>query len=138
MFATFIAVFTVDKAGLKPTLKIGFSVMALGTLVLGYCLMQFDNGTASSGLLLALRRHDHDVYCRVAVSAAPVVWITLLRIQPLKCRDFGITLSTTTNWVSVINHRCALLTLLDAIGAASAFTSSTRRSTWPLSASPSG
>lgn len=64
MFATFIAVFTVDKAGRKPALKIGFSVMALGTLVLGYCLMQFDNGTASSGLL-ALRRHDHDVYCRV-------------------------------------------------------------------------
>lgn len=38
MFATFIAVFTVDKAGRKPALKIGFSVMALGTLVLGYCL----------------------------------------------------------------------------------------------------
>ncbi|EFI0273124.1 sugar porter family MFS transporter [Escherichia coli] len=32
MFATFIAVFTVDKAGRKPALKIGFSVMALGTL----------------------------------------------------------------------------------------------------------
>ena len=29
MFATFIAVFTVDKAGRKPALKIGFSVMAL-------------------------------------------------------------------------------------------------------------
>ncbi|MDI5419137.1 MFS transporter, partial [Salmonella enterica subsp. enterica serovar Kentucky] len=28
MFATFIAVFTVDKAGRKPALKIGFSVMA--------------------------------------------------------------------------------------------------------------
>ena len=34
MFATFIAVFTVDKAGRKPALKIGFSVMALGTLIL--------------------------------------------------------------------------------------------------------
>ncbi len=54
MFATFIAVFTVDKAGRKPALKIGFSVMALGTLVLGYCLMQFDNGTASSGLSRSL------------------------------------------------------------------------------------
>ncbi len=54
MFATFIAVFTVDKAGRKPALKIGFSVMALGTLVLGYCLMQFDNGTASSGLSCSL------------------------------------------------------------------------------------
>lgn len=34
MFATFIAVFTVDKAGRKPALKIGFSVMAIGTLIL--------------------------------------------------------------------------------------------------------
>ncbi len=65
MFATFIAVFTVDKAGRKPALKIGFSVMALGTLILGYCLMQFDNGTASSGLSPALRWHDHDVHRRL-------------------------------------------------------------------------
>lgn len=64
MFATFIAVFTVDKAGRKPALKIGFSVMAIGTLVLGYCLMQFDNGTASSGLS-AVSWHDDDVYCRL-------------------------------------------------------------------------
>lgn len=61
MFATFIAVFTVDKAGRKPALKIGFSVMAIGTLVLGYCLMQFDNGTASSGLS-AVGGDDHDVH----------------------------------------------------------------------------
>ena len=50
MFATFIAVFTVDKAGRKPALKISFSVMALGHSGAGHCLMQFDNGTASSGL----------------------------------------------------------------------------------------
>ncbi len=41
---------TVDKAGRKTGVKKSVSgVMALGTLVLGYCLMQFDNGTASSG-----------------------------------------------------------------------------------------
>lgn len=39
MFVIFIAVFTVDKVGRKSVLKIGFSVMALGILVLGYCLM---------------------------------------------------------------------------------------------------
>ena len=94
MFATFIAVFTVDKAGRKPALKIGFSVMAIGTLVLGYCLMQ---------------------------SAAPVVWILCSEIQPLKCRDFGITCSTTTNWVSNMIIGATFLTLLDAIGAAGTF-----------------
>ncbi|MDI5303762.1 L-rhamnose isomerase, partial [Salmonella enterica subsp. enterica serovar Anatum] len=37
---------------------------------------------------------------RDTMSAAPVVWILCSEIQPLKCRDFGITCSTTTNWVS--------------------------------------
>ena len=91
--------------------------MALGTLVLGYCLMQFDNGTASSGLS-ALRRHDHDVYCRVCDERGAGGVDPLLRIQPLKCRDFGITCSTTTNWVSNMIIGATFLTLLDAIGAA--------------------
>lgn len=120
MFATFIAVFTVDKAGRKPALKIGFSVMALGTLVLGYCLMQFDNGTASSGLS-AFRWDDDDVYRRLRDERRPVVWILCSEIQPLKCRDFGITCSTTTNWVSNMIIGATFLTLLDSIGAAGTF-----------------
>lgn len=118
MFATFIAVFTVDKAGRKPALKIGFSVMALGTLVLGYCLMQFDNGTASSGLSRLSVGMTMMCIAGYAMSAAPVVWILCSEIQPLKCRDFGITCSTTTNWVSNMIIGATFLTLLDAIGAA--------------------
>ena len=117
MFATFIAVFTVDKAGRKPALKIGFSVMALGTLVLGYCLMQFDNGTASSGLSWLSVGMTMMCIAGYAMSAAPVVWILCSEIQPLKCRDFGITCSTTTNWVSNMIIGATFLTLLDAIGA---------------------
>ncbi|MCP6559012.1 MFS transporter, partial [Klebsiella pneumoniae] len=88
------------KAGRKPALKIGFSVMAIGTLVLGYCLMQFDNGTASSGLSWLSVGMTMMCIAGYAMSAAPVVWILCSEIQPLKCRDFGITCSTTTNWVS--------------------------------------
>ena len=121
MFATFIAVFTVDKAGRKPALKIGFSVMALGTLVLGYCLMQFDDGTASSGLSWLSVGMTMMCIAGYAMSAAPVVWILCSEIQPLKCRDFGITCSTTTNWVSNMIIGATFLTLLDAIGAAGTF-----------------
>ncbi|MDJ3694856.1 sugar porter family MFS transporter [Salmonella enterica] len=121
MFATFIAVFTVDKAGRKPALKIGFSVMALGTLVLGYCLMQFDNGTASSGLSWLSVGMMMMCIAGYAMSAAPVVWILCSEIQPLKCRDFGITCSTTTNWVSNMIIGATFLTLLDSIGAAGTF-----------------
>src|SRR5690606_18020595 len=121
MFATFMAVFTVDKAGRKPALKIGFSVMALGTLILGYCLMQFDNGTASSGLSWLSVGMTMMCIAGYAMSAAPVVWILCSEIQPLKCRDFGITCSTTTNWVSNMIIGATFLTLLDAIGAAGTF-----------------
>ncbi len=50
-----------------------------------------------------------------------MVWILCSEIQPLKCRDFGITCSTTTNWVSNMIIGATFLTLLDSIGAAGTF-----------------
>ncbi|XNM76583.1 MFS transporter [Escherichia coli] len=35
-----------------------------------------------------------------AISAGPLIWGTVLRNQPLKGRDFGITCSTATNWIA--------------------------------------
>ena len=121
MLATFIAIFMVDKAGRKPALKIGFSVMAIGTLVLGYCLMQFDNGNASDGLSYLSVGMTMMCIAGYAMSAAPVVWILCSEIQPLKSRDFGITCSTTTNWVSNMIIGATFLSLLDAVGPAATF-----------------
>ncbi len=50
-----------------------------------------------------------------------MVWILCSEIQPLKCRDFGITCSTTTNWVSNMIIGATFLTLLDSTGAAGTF-----------------
>jgi len=121
MFATFIAIFMVDKAGRKPALIIGFCVMSLGTFVLGYCLKLFEQGHASP--LLPWLSVAMTMLCIAgyAMSAAPVVWILCSEIQPLKCRDFGVTCSTTTNWVANMIIGATFLTLLDAIGAAGTF-----------------
>lgn len=121
MFATFIAVFTVDKAGRKPILKIGFSVMAFATLVLGYCLMKAGAGQISSGLSWVSVGMTMLCIGGYAMSAAPVVWILCSEIQPLKCRDFGITCSTTTNWVANMIIGATFLSLLSSIGAAGTF-----------------
>lgn len=121
MLATFIAVFTVDKSGRKPALKIGFTVMAIGTLILGYCLMQVDNGNLSTGISWLSVGMTMMCIAGYAMSAAPVVWILCSEIQPLKCRDFGVTCSTTTNWVSNMIIGATFLTLLDSIGAAGTF-----------------
>ncbi|WP_352410499.1 sugar porter family MFS transporter [Mixta sp. BE291] len=121
MLATLIAVFTVDKAGRKPVLKIGFSVMAFATLILGYCLMQAGKGDITPGLSWLSVGMTMMCIAGYAMSAAPVVWILCSEIQPLKCRDFGITCSTTTNWVSNMIIGATFLTLLDLIGAAGTF-----------------
>ncbi|MEY8711274.1 arabinose:proton symporter [Mangrovibacter phragmitis] len=121
MLATFIAVFTVDKSGRKPALKIGFTVMALGTLILGYCLMQVEGGHSSGALSWLSVGMTMMCIAGYAMSAAPVVWILCSEIQPLKCRDFGVTCSTTTNWVSNMIIGATFLTLLDSIGAAGTF-----------------
>ncbi|GGD07755.1 sugar porter family MFS transporter [Franconibacter pulveris 1160] len=121
MLATFIAVFTVDKAGRKPALKIGFSVMAIGTLVLGYCLMQVNGGDVSRGISWLSVGMTMMCIAGYAMSAAPVVWILCSEIQPLKCRDFGVTCSTTTNWVSNMVIGATFLTLIDNVGAAGTF-----------------
>lgn len=74
--------------------------MALGTAVLGYCLMQFDNGTASKAASwLSVGATMMCIAGYAMMLQAPVVWILCSEIQPLKCRDFGIYL-TTANWVS--------------------------------------
>ena len=74
--------------------------------------MQFDNGTASSGLSWLSVGMTMMCIAGYAMSAAPVVWILCSEIQPLKCRDFGITCSTTTNWVSNMIIGATFLTLL--------------------------
>ncbi|MFS2222282.1 sugar porter family MFS transporter [Pantoea sp. B65] len=121
MLATFIAVFSVDKIGRKPALKIGFSVMALGTLVLGFCFMYLGSGHASTGLSWLSVGMAMMCIAGYAMSAAPVVWILCSEIQPLKARDFGITCSTTTNWVSNMIIGASFLTLIDTFGAAATF-----------------
>ncbi len=55
------------------------------------------------------------------MSTAPVVWILCSEIQPLKCRDFGITCSTTTNWVANMIIGATFLSLLGSIGPAGTF-----------------
>lgn len=121
MLATFIAVFTVDKTGRKPILKIGFSVMAFATLVLGYCLMKVGEGDVASHLPWLAVGMTMLCIAGYAMSAAPVVWILCSEIQPLKCRDFGITCSTTTNWVSNMIIGATFLTMLNSFGAAGTF-----------------
>jgi len=56
-----------------------------------------------------------------AFSAGPLVWTLCSEIQPLKGRDFGIGVSTVTNWVSNAIVGVTFLTLLNRFGHANTF-----------------
>jgi MFS transporter, SP family, arabinose:H+ symporter len=121
VLATFIAMDMVDKAGRKPALKIGFSVMAIGTFILGACLYLIDQGNASTWISYLAVAMTIVCIAGYAMSAAPVVWILCSEIQPLKSRDFGTACSTTTNWVSNMIIGATFLTLLNTVGSAMTF-----------------
>ena len=56
-----------------------------------------------------------------AMSAGPLIWILCSEVQPINGRDFGIALSTLTNWVANFIVGATFLTLLNNFGHAQTF-----------------
>ncbi len=76
-------------------------------------------GTAfSAGIAIALLIAFVISY---AMSAAPVIWILCSEIQPLNGRDFGVSCSTVTNWVSNFIVGATFLSLLSTLGTGMTF-----------------
>ncbi|WP_380178367.1 sugar porter family MFS transporter [Kalamiella sp. sgz302252] len=118
VLATLIAIGLVDRWGRKPMLTTSFLVMAVGMGVLGALLhlgveTDFRKYFAIAMLLIFI--------VGFAMAAGPVVWLLCSEIQPLKGRDFGITASTTTNWVGNMIVGATFLTMLEKFGNANTF-----------------
>ncbi|CAJ0995491.1 Galactose-proton symporter [Sodalis praecaptivus] len=118
VLATFIAIGLVDRWGRKPILKLGFLVMAVGMGVLGTLLhlgidTEFQKYFAIIMLMLFI--------VGFAMSAGPLIWVLCSEIQPLKGRDFGITVSTATNWIANMLVGATFLTMLETLGNANTF-----------------
>lgn len=118
VLATFIAIGLVDRWGRKPTLILGFMVMAAGMGVLGTMLHFGIHSPGAQyfavGMLLMF-------IIGFAMSAGPLIWVLCSEIQPLKGRDFGITVSTTTNWIANMIVGATFLTMLNTLGNANTF-----------------
>ncbi|CCG86048.1 sugar porter family MFS transporter [Erwinia piriflorinigrans] len=118
VLATFIAIGLVDRWGRKPTLILGFMVMALGMGVLG-TMLHFGI-SSSSGQYFAIAMLLMFII-GFAMSAGPLIWVLCSEIQPLKGRDFGITVSTATNWIANMIVGATFLTMLNNLGNANTF-----------------
>lgn len=118
VIATILAISIVDRFGRKKLLIFGFTVMAISIGLLAY-LLSFDAHTlfiqyASVAFLLIF-------IIGFAVSAGPVMWVLCSEIQPLRGRDFGITCSTTSNWIANMIVSASFLTLLATLGDTNTF-----------------
>ncbi len=118
VLATFIAIWFVDKLGRKPILYTGFSVMAIGMAVVGYMMH------------IGITSHVEQIFTVAmlllfivgfAMSAGPLIWILCSEVQPINGRDFGIALSTLTNWIANFVVGATFLTLLNNFGHAQTF-----------------
>lgn len=118
VLATFIAIGLVDRWGRKPTLILGFIVMAVGMGVLG-TMMHVGIHSAAAQYFAVLMLLMFIV--GFAMSAGPLIWVLCSEIQPLKGRDFGITCSTATNWVANMIVGATFLTMLNSLGSANTF-----------------
>lgn len=118
VLATFIAIGLVDRWGRKPTLILGFIVMAAGMGVLGTMMhIGIHSSTAQYIAVLMLLMF----IVGFAMSAGPLIWVLCSEIQPLKGRDLGITCSTATNWIANMIVGATFLTMLNSLGSANTF-----------------
>ena len=118
VLATLIAIFLVDKWGRKPILYTGFSVMAIGLGVVG-TMMHLGIVTQPERLFTVAMLLVFIV--GFAMSAGPLIWILCSEVQPIKGRDFGIAISTLTNWVANFVVGFTFLSLLNNFGHAQTF-----------------
>ena len=123
VLATFIAIAFVDRVGRKPIMYAGFAVMGVSMCVVG---VMFKLGVGAQGnpnpalafvaiafLLLFI--------IGFAMSAGPIIWVICSEIYPLAGRDFGITMSTATNWIVNGIVGMTFLTMLEGFGHGNTF-----------------
>lgn len=111
---TFVAIYTVDKWGRRTLMFVGSAGLAFIYTILGTCYFLGVNGWPM--LLLVVMA----IAC-YAMSLAPVVWVILSEIFPVRIRGIAMALSTFFLWVA-----CFLLTytfpiLNEAVGASGTF-----------------
>ncbi len=101
VLTTILAIKYVDKLGRKPILYFGLTILVVSCAVVGYIFRMKPPGTEmTSGEQWATLIFSLLFIFGFAVSLGPIIWIICSEIFPLKGRDFGITVTTTTNWIS--------------------------------------
>ena len=118
VLATLLAIGFADRWGRKPMLAAGFVTMAAGMAAVGILLGLGVHGEFSRYLLVAMVLV---FIIGFAAAPGPLIWTLCSEIQPLQGRDFGVAVSTFTNWAANWLVGNTFLTLLAVLGQADTF-----------------
>ena len=118
VFATLLAIGFADRWGRRPMLIVCFVIMAIGMAAVGILLSVGVHGDASRYLLVAMVLV---FIIGFAAAPGPLIWTLCSEIQPLQGRDFGVSVSTFTNWAANWLVGNTFLTLLATLGQANTF-----------------
>ena len=111
---TFVAIYTVDKWGRRTLMFVGSAGLALIYTILGACYFLGISGWPM--LLLVVMA----IAC-YAMSLAPVVWVVLSEIFPVRIRGMAMALSTFFLWVACFVLTYTFPILNEAVGASGTF-----------------
>jgi len=114
VLATFIAIAVVDRWGRRPILLTGYLIMAVAMAVMGILIHANTGGYIALAMLAIF-------IIGFAASAGPLAWVLCSEIQPTKGRNFGATISTTTNWIMNLILTFTFVKLLTTLGNANTF-----------------
>ncbi len=118
VLATLIAIGFADKWGRKPMLNVCFVIMAIGMAAVGLLLASGVHSDTERYLLVAMVLL---FIVGFAAAPGPLIWTLCSEIQPLQGRDFGMSVSTFTNWAANWLVGNTFLTLLSVLGQANTF-----------------
>lgn len=111
---TFVAIYTVDKWGRRTLMFVGSAGLAIIYTILGTCYFLGISGWPM--LLLVVLA----IAC-YAMSLAPVVWVVLSEIFPVRIRGLAMALSTFFLWVACFVLTYTFPLLNEAVGASGTF-----------------
>lgn len=111
---TFVAIYTVDKWGRRTLMFVGSAGLAVIYAILGTCYFLEISGWPM--LLLVVLA----IAC-YAMSLAPVVWVVLSEIFPVRIRGMAMAVSTFFLWVACFVLTYTFPLLNEAVGASGTF-----------------
>ena len=111
---TFVAIFTVDRWGRKALMYVGSAGLAVIYIIMGSCYyMQVSGWPMLLLVVLAIACY--------AMSLAPVVWVVLSEIFPVKIRGAAMAVSTFFLWAACFILTYTFPLLNEYLGASGTF-----------------